>query len=130
MFPSPGFCYADNLSKDKPLSDYFKLPNETLFKPRWDIFKPLIPTVPWSAAVFWALTVLSAARIFIKRKILNRNEKLVFSSLVVFFLTYSAINMLSGVIEIRYLTPVHAAQLLMVLGALLTIPQLKTKIKE
>ncbi len=130
IFPSSGFCYTENLSKDKPLSDYFKLPNETQFLPRQNIFRPLASWVPWTAAFFWMITGLSAAWLFLKRKLLGKRERLVFSCFVVFLLSYSVINLLSGVIEIRYLTPVHSVQLLMVLGGLLTLPNIKAKIQK
>ena len=129
IFPSHGFCYSDNLSRDKPLSDYFKMPNDTDFSPRKDLLKPLAATVPWTAAIFWFATVFSAAWLFLKRKGLGKHERLFFSCLVVFFLAYSGINLLSGVIEIRYLTPIHAAQMAMIMGVFLTLPAWKVKIQ-
>jgi hypothetical protein len=117
FWPKPATYFTPFLPEDAAISNYFQLDEKTKYEPRMNVFKPLSSWVSFTNFIAWLLTAMSCIFLFLQRTNLHAKVKTLYISVFLLVLAFIGINILSGIVEARYLTAIHGAQLLFILGA-------------
>jgi len=124
--------FKEDAVTEKQWNDWFELEEGTEIKSRSEIVGEVAKTFPVYRLLLWVLMFTSIIYFLFKknRKLLSPHQHQTYWLLVVFVMMYFAFHVYSAPFEIRYVAPIHLAQLAIILISFTNLAIRPTEIKE